>query len=299
VLRADEQTDDDESMLRDRIAQRHPAEAAAAVKGRIGIGSSDVRPALVVTGVGIRSVLSSARKLKLDYVWQARSGVTAVRLTEGKMSIPRAGSPDEQASLFGGSLPSVLEAGGLSRNHTTPKWVNATKPGWVQGGSLQMECEKCDRPLLWADWWNADAAERRNNAFVFCPCDGGPVTRHRGRSLRSLISARQQLDGAVWAQNTDAKPRTVYAFTLLGLGHEALYVGETSKTPLERCREHKAGIKPAQILKSGRAQKGKLCQARLPHLPALHSSKASLAAEHWASLWLSHQGVDVHGNGLP
>ena len=290
-----------EIQIRELVASSHPDVAAAARTAQIRFSSGEPLEALAIVDSTPRKMLTVARKVKLDYLWIVKDGQTTVRLTEGDREVPKGVTNDEQAGLLGGELLGVIRdsIGDVEWLTSLPRWTTAPRPGWVKGGPLQLRCTHCDTELQWADWWNADAVRMKNNAFVFCPQHGGPVTKHQVRSLQALIHARQQLDGAVWAQNDGAKPYSVYAFELLGLGTDAMYVGQTAKTPADRRYEEHAGLgkSAARVLRNGRARIGPLSPDRLPELPSLRSSQAALAAEHWTSVWLKLQGIEVHGDG--
>lgn len=289
-----------EIRLRELVEKVHPGAGSTAQPAQIRFSSGETLTALAIADVARRRTRKIARKLGVDYLWLVKDGHAALRLTEAKTAVPEGTTTDEQAGSRGESLRAVIKesVGDVEWLASLPRWTTAARPGWVKGGRLQLPCEDCDRELEWADWWNADAVRMKKNAFVYCPHHGGPVTKHRGQPLHTFIHARQQLDGAVWAQGSGAKRFNVYAFELLGLGPDEMYVGQTTKTQEERWEEHKAlGKTAAKILRSGKAQIGPLRECRLPELPPLHSSQAAYAAEHWTSLWLILQGVDVHGDG--
>ena len=206
---------------------------------------------------------------------------------------------DVQAARYGSDLRALL--GSLDRRGAgpcrLPRWTSVDSPGWKLGGPLGLACERCTRQLQWADWWHAGAARMRNNAFVFCPEHGGPVTHHRDKKLQLLIWARQQLDSSVHPTSKSPSRYEVYAFDVLGLGRPSVYVGETAKSVEERYAEHGRGVRSPRIIRGGRGEVGPLRPDLVADLPALTSKTAALSAQHWVHASLQHRGFAVYGDG--
>lgn len=206
---------------------------------------------------------------------------------------------DAQAAPYGPDLASLVQGSRPlgAAGWRLPQWTSVTRPGWKLGGPLGLACEDCGRKLQWVDWWNASGVRMRNNAIVFCPVHGGPVTHHRGEKLQRLVWARQQLDSSVYPPGKGQGRYAVYAYEILGLARSAVYVGETTKTVEARYAEHVEGVRSPQVIRGGRGQVGPLRQKLVKELPPLTSDTAALSAQHWVHLSLLHLGYAVYGDG--
>jgi hypothetical protein len=252
----------------------------------------DTVAALAVGGLRRKKVETILRQLRLDAAWMVHDGVPELITLDA--AVPK-DEVDRLAVAGGDVLTALLKKKRSVTEGESPlsSWTAADRRGWVSGGPLGGACDTCTVDLEWYDWQHEQAPSMTNSWYAFCPAHGAVFKGDR-RRLVPLIHARRQLDSALRAGST-AGVRSCYVFEIKGLDPDTFYVGQTTKTPTQRRREHREGIRTARVLRKPGVSVGPLRQNLLPTLPELHGEGAALAAEQWVATVLRHQGKVIHG----
>ena len=186
-----------------------------------------------------------------------------------------------------------------------PKQQRLKRHKWLYNGASGLPCRKCGNNLeLFRSIHQLSSGEWRELLAVFCTtCHKAWLPDQLRASLRQGIEAwgdfLQAQRDANMLKPTQHSVYTCYVVDLvdengtrLRKGLPWVYVGQTAKTPEERYRQHKAGIKASKWVKNyGVGLNPELMKSHLP----LRTQMESLTFERFRATQLTFTGYGVKG----